>query len=320
MPRIRTTATLFVALATLASAMLAATPASADGKGPKPGTPAYFQRDQQNMQDAWGRELGPDGQFMNPNYGIANLQQMGPLEAAQLARQARAPTDPALGPGNWFPGWNAGNPFRDGWKGKRGRLIPVSYTNRYGALIRGTIFAPLPHARDPYTGAPLRPPYPGVVITEGSIQASQRMYWWIAEDLAERGYVTMTYDVQGQGTSESTPHEGGYPFGEVPYCDPSSKPPPGEQSGCPGVPSQQLANFVFGTEDAISFFLSTPSSPYKNPHATNATLDTFNPSWKLFDRSPDRSTVTPGRTTRIAIIGHSLGATAISYVQAVDPR
>jgi hypothetical protein len=35
---------------------------------------------------------------------------------------------------------------------------------------------------------------------------------------------------------------------------------------------------------------------------------------------PDEQTATPGRTTRIAIVGHSLGAFAVSYVQGVDRR
>jgi hypothetical protein len=86
------------------------------------------------------------------------------------------------------------------------------------------------------------------------------------------------------------------------------------------VPSQQTANFVYGTEDAIDFFLSTPSSPYPNPGAGSTQVSGYNPAYALFDRSPDPATVTPGRTTRLALIGHSLGATAVSYVQAVDPR
>ena len=49
-------------------------------------------------------------------------------------------------------------------------------------------------------------------------------------------------------------------------------------------------------------------------------MNAFNPLWKLFDRSRDRRTVTPGRTTRVAIIGHSLGASAVSYVQGIDKR
>ncbi len=125
----------------------------------------------------------------------------------QLAQQAAVPTRLAISPGNVFPGWNGGNPLRRGWTGTRGLRVPVAYTNRYGALIRGDVFAPLPGARDPYTHRRLRAPYPGVVITTGSIQGSERMYWWLAEDLAERGYVVLTYDVQGQGTSETLPHE-----------------------------------------------------------------------------------------------------------------
>ena len=30
--------------------------------------------------------------------------------------------------------------------------------------------------------------------------------------------------------------------------------------------------------------------------------------------------MTPGRTTRLAVVGHSLGAIAVSYLQAVDER
>jgi len=84
-----------------------------------------------------------------------------------------------------------------------------------------------------------------------------------------------------------------------------------EDFGCPGVPAQQDSNFIYGTRDALSFFLSTPRKRYHR---------TFNPFWKLFDRSRDRRTATPGRTRRIAIIGHSLGASAVSYVQGFDKR
>jgi dienelactone hydrolase len=223
-----------------------------------------------------------------------------------------------LDPGQWFPGWNQGNAWRRSWPGTRGLEIPVSYTNRYGALIRGDVYGPLPHARDPYTGKTLRPPYPAVVVTTGSIQGSEKMYRWIAEDLAERGYVVLTYDVQGQGTSETFPHEG--PIADFPYCDPTSKPNTDEQTGCPGVPFQQEANFVTGTEDAIDFIESTPRRPYPNPHRGSAHVDRFNPLAGWVDHRPDARTVTPGRTTKLAIIGHSLGAAAVSYVQGVDRR
>ena len=290
---------------------------AAAASGPAPGSPEYLARDAQNIADAYGRQTAPDGQ-LSPAYGLADAQYLGPVYAAQLQAQAATPTRPALDPGMLVPGWNSGNPYRKDWNGTRGQITPVAYTNRYGALIRGDVFAPLPGAHDPYTGKALTGPYPGVVITTGSVQGSERMYWWLAQDLAERGYVVLTYDVQGQGTSETLPHSS--PVEDLPYCDLAAPPQPGEQTPCPGVPSQQTANFVYGTEDAIDFFLSTPSAPYANPSAGSTQVNAYNPLWQLFDRSPDPATVTPGRTTRLAIVGHSLGALAVSYVQGIDPR
>ena len=130
------------------------------------------------------------------------------------------------------------------------------------------------------------------------------MYEWLAQDLAERGYVVLTYDVQGQGTSETLPHQPS-PFDPdtLPFCTPSAAPEDGELTGCPGVPSQQLANFVVGTEDALDFFTS-PANPFL----------------RSLDLSPDPQPATPGRTTRIAIIGHSMGAAAVSKLQGTDRR
>jgi hypothetical protein len=305
--------------ALLAAALVIALTQAAAAAGPKPGSPEYVQRDSQNIADAYGRQTAPDGQFNNPKYTLALREEHNDVFLQQLAQQAASPGHLALTPGNVFPGWNGGNPFRRGWNGKRGQVTQISYTNRYGALIRGDLFAPLPGARDPYSGKELKPPYPGVVITTGSIQGSERMYWWLAEDLAERGYEVLTYDVQGQGTSETLPHENDQ-VNALPFCNPFAAPADKEQFGCPGVPAQQESNFVFGTQDALSFFLSTPAAHYPNPHAGSTEVNPFNPYWQLFDRSPDKRTVTKGRTTRVAIVGHSLGAAAISYVQGVDKR
>jgi hypothetical protein len=301
----------------LVIALLASAPAQA--AGPQPGTPDYVARDTQNIVDAYGRQHGPDGQLTNPNYHPALVVDGTEDGIGQLLDQAAAPNRLALTPGNFFPGWNVGNPLRRGWSGTRGQRVPVSYTNRYGALIRGNVFAPLDGARDPYTGARLKPPYPGVVITTGSIQGSEHMYWWLAQDLAERGYVVLTYDVQGQGTSETLPHEN-EEVNAVPFCNPFAPPQQDEMFGCPGVPSQQASNFAYGTQDALSFFLSTPSDPYPNPAGDDAAVDGHNPLWHLFDRSADTRTATPGRTTRVAVVGHSLGASAVSRVQGVDDR
>lgn len=183
------------------------------------------------------------------------------MSLAQLAEQAASPLRPSLMPGAFFPGWNVGNPLRKGWDGTRGQSTRVSYVNRFGALARGDVFAPLPGARDPYSGRRLRPPYPGVVITTGSVQGSERMYW-----------------------------------------------------------SQQEANFTKGTIDALDFLLSTPGKPYAGKGGEDASPNAFNPLFKLLDRRRDPRAETPGRTTRVAIVGHSLGASAVSKVQGTDER
>jgi dienelactone hydrolase len=295
MPRAR------VRLAAVLACLLALAVAPAQASDPpEPGSPAYVARDLRNIADAYGRVTGPGGQLANPDYLPALIQQSSLLTAAQLLAQAANPARLALSPGNLVPGWNVGNPLRAGWNGTRGLSQQVSFLNRYGALLRGTVYAPRPGAADPYTGAPLTGPFPGVVITPGSIQGSEGMYVWLAQDLAERGYVVLTYDVQGEGTSETLPHTTGSAF---PFCNPFAAPVDGNLTGCPGVPFQQLANFTTGTEDALDWFLS-PANPYAG---------------KL-DRSPDLQTVTPGRTTRIAVIGHSMGAFAVSKLQGTDTR
>lgn len=163
----------------------------------------------------------------------------------------------------------------------------VHFLSRTGAKLQGHIWG---------TEAP--GPRPGVVLTTGSIQASDQMYWWAARELVARGYVVLTFDVQGQGQSETFGHE---PGSVAPTFD--------------GVPSQQAANFVDGTVDALRFFLSTPREPYRPAGWSEAdvedaaaaadgeAMDWVNPGWGVLDRD------------RLGIAGHSLGATAVSAVQ-----
>jgi hypothetical protein len=153
------------------------------------------------------------------------------------------------------------------------------------------------------------------------------MYWWLAEDLAERGYVVLTYDTQGQGRSETLPHQnppalapnvpGQKVAPDVPFCDPLLPPARYESNGCPGVPSQQASNFVVGTQDALSLLLSTPAKPYRG---TSTSATQYNPLWQQIDRRPDPTPNAPGRSAKVAVIGHSLGAFAVSYLQGIDSR
>src|SRR5690349_16416280 len=133
--------------------------ASAAPGDPAPGTPAYLARDAQNIADAYGRQTAPDGQ-LSPEYGLASAQYINPVYAADLQAQAARPNRPALTPAMAVPGWNSGNPYRKDWAGTRGQMTPVSFTNRYGALLQGDVFAPEPGARDPYTGKALTGPFP----------------------------------------------------------------------------------------------------------------------------------------------------------------
>jgi dienelactone hydrolase len=167
-----------------------------------------------------------------------------------------------------------------------GRVNPVLYTARSGATIEGNVWAT--------RAGPRR--RPGVVITTGSVQAPEELYLWAATTLAKNGYVVMTYDVQGQGRSDTR--------GE----------PPDEDEN---VPSQQPSTFVDGTEDALRFFRSSRRKRYAPlPSRTSGTShddkqqrrvreglnSRHNPLWHLLDKR------------RIGLAGHSLGASAVSKV------
>jgi dienelactone hydrolase len=180
------------------------------------------------------------------------------------------------------------------WASKHyGIVRPVLFTARNGATLSGHVWATV-------AGPAKRP---GIVITDGSVQADEQMYWYAAEALAKAGYVVLTFDPQGQGQSDT--------FGTG-------------ADAFEGVPAQTDGRpFYDGTEDAINFLLSTPASPYQpvpscqtgTSHAdkqyarVHAGLDTgYNPFWQLLDPS------------EIGLAGHSYGAAGVSYVAQWDPR
>lgn len=181
------------------------------------------------------------------------------------------------------------------WNTKPGnvRVGPILWTARSGATISGHVWAT--------RSGPAKKP--GIVITNGSVQAPEQLYWPQAAALAKAGYVVLTWDPQTQGYSD-TP-------GEAPTATENATP-------------QSEGAFTNGTVDALDFFLSTPSHRFrprnsatmpnvshagKQARRVKAGLDAaYNPLWARVD------------PRRIGIAGHSLGALAVSKVASADRR
>jgi dienelactone hydrolase len=236
-------------------------------------------------------------------YDTAAYQAQLALDGAASATQALAAQ--AADPGRLFVGdlcWSlqngcAGDIRLNNWATNGYGLVrPVLFTARDGATLSGHVWATI-------GSHPPSAKRPGIVLTPGSVQADEQMYWYAAQTLAKEGYVVLTFDAQGQGQSDT--------LGQAPDT-------------LEGVPAQTSGTpFYDGTEDAINFFLSTPSHPYEpvkscstgTSHAAkqNARVaEGFdaadNPFWQLLDPN------------ELGLVGHSYGAAGVSYIAQWDPR
>jgi len=230
-----------------------------------------------------------------------------PEYQAQLGEQSLQNSTEALAaqaadPGRFFTNnlcWNgmngcAGDVRLYDWEQNGYGLVRrVLFTARDGATLSGRVWATR-------AGPAKRP---GVVITDGSVQADEQLYWYAAQALAKDGYIVLTFDPQGQGQSDT--------LGQS----------PDEQEG---VPAQSDGRpFYDGTEDALNFFLSTPKHPYapvpscetgtshaaKQDERVAAGLDAaYNPFWKQL------------KAKQLGLAGHSFGAAGVSYIAQWDPR
>jgi hypothetical protein len=257
---------------------------AADATDGVPTNPAWFERDALNQYCA---TLRLRDQIASPAYGSENAIEGDGLWLDQLGNQLQnGPGHIDGGVTTLVPGSQGADPFRtvQRWEQQTGGIVlPVSFTSLDGAVLRGNVWMPPPGAPTLNNGR-----YPGVVITDGSVQAYQQLYYWAAEGLAQYGYEVMTYDVQGQGDSDLLPAN----------CTPSLS-ELATESVCPGVPYQQNYNFYQGAEDSLNFFLSTPSKPYGG---------SYNPGYEQLDGSD------------VGIAGHSLGAAAVSWAGECDNR
>ena len=134
----------------------------------------------------------PEGQLLLRRVGLANALAS---RQAQLADPERSFSANLCASGE---DGCAGDPRLYDWGPKGYGLVePVLWTARSGATISGHVWATR-------AGPAQRP---GVVITNGSVQADEQMYWYAAQTLAKAGYVVLTWDPQGQGQSD-VPGEG----------------------------------------------------------------------------------------------------------------
>lgn len=265
---------------------LGAGAAHAIPEGPAANTPEWAQREAANYQRATAtatEHADPDFQSRLQQQGAAN-------ELAYAMRGIGDPSwlDPRAGNANLVPlcaSWSlpcAGDPFRypeapgpDGapFYETEAEVIPVVFYDRGCARISGRVWAPRAGGNG----------LPGVVIQNGSVQAPETLYWWMAQLLVRNGYVVMTFDVRGQGRSDF-------------------QTPTGGQGG-----NFDSTVFFDGMVDAIDFFRSTPARPYPRNVECAGTYPTV-----VTPFDPHHARIDP---ERLGIAGHSLGAAGVSAVQ-----
>ena len=112
-----------------------------------------------------------------------------------------------------------------------GIVRPVLFTARDDATLSDQVWAMV---RDPAKR-------PAIVITNGSVQADEQLYWYAAQTLAKDGYVVLTFDPQGQGQRDTLGAS------------------PDETRGCPG--RRRRPPFYDGTEDAHRLLPLHPKHP-----------------------------------------------------------
>ena len=210
----------------LATALLVGPSPALAGPGDPvdPGTEAAnFAKTQERASDY----LTPEGMAEQTEESLASL-------AEGVVEQASDPGRLFVTDLCWSKGQGCGgDPRLDGWDEQGyGVSRPVQFVGRNGSTLVGHVWRT--------RSGPARRPL--VVITNGSVQASEELYWWAAQTLAKAGYVVMTWEPQGQGRSDT--------FGA------------GEDT-MDGVPSQSTGHtFYDHTQDALDFALSSRRSPY----------------------------------------------------------
>ena len=245
--------------------------------------PDYFAYDRDNM----ARTTEDQGYHVtNESYREAARETFLDTWLQGLARQNRDFDDGRVyaGLGQILPGGNVGDPETH----LDGPRVEVEFLNREGTKLVGNVWPCREYLERASSGSAVGG-CPLVVVTTGSIQVTQHMYGYLARHLQDHGYTVFTFDVRGQGESETTNPEN--PF---------------------GVNPQDGANFTNGTIDAVRFARSSSDAPYIPVGMSAAEVDAFASTTRVDRFNPVSGAVD---ADRIGLVGHSLGASAVTTVQ-----
>ncbi|MGH8462090.1 MAG: alpha/beta hydrolase family protein [Stenotrophobium sp.] len=262
------------------------------------GNPAFLQQFQQqslaNLQSYIARDLADPSWLTVSSPAITALvnSATAPATAAQALQSAIAqiqqnPASAVAVPLNapllplctTWSGPCTGDPYlypgTDSFYTNEADVIPVVFYDDGCARLSGRVWAP----KGTQPGANL----PAVVIENGSIEAPETLYWWMAKLLVQNGYAVMTFDPRGQGRSDQETPSGGQ--------------------------GTNINSSVFwtGLVNAIDFFRSSAAHPYPENLTCAGTYPT-----QVAVYNPISNRIDPNR---LGIAGHSLGATGVSVVQ-----
>jgi dienelactone hydrolase len=214
----------------------------------------------------------------------------------------------------------------------------VSFVNRYGAKLYGHLWRPKLPWRDPVTGRQTTGPLPAVVFDPG-FGSNDSIYIGIVEQLAESGYVVLSFSPQGNPPSDTAPNP------TSTYCNSSGvwrqpqevgireqgpcagEDPPGTGAG----PLPVLDSTPLAQADGLAALAQILVQAHANPAAVFAsistTYDAFRPrfvfgaldavAWLLSVQDPWHGLIDGAR---VGIAGHSAGADGALVAGNGDPR
>jgi pimeloyl-ACP methyl ester carboxylesterase len=240
-----------------------------------------------NFADSTGRL---QDQLSNPEYWPLRESQSDSTNA-----------DPYRAPERWAPG--------------RGRVLAAHYANRYGAMISAHLWAPRQVAKRAY---------PALIFINGAGDAEEE-YWAFAQDLAEHGYVVMTFDPQGSGRSDSAPNP------KSTYCDPNGSWRNPQEMGvrehgdCAGQNDNGVDSTV-GQVPAVADIVVGGHTGKQGTPDVQDIYDKLSPNYVFGAFDAYRWMASSANAwrkqidfTHVGVMGHSLGAYAAAMVANGDP-